>query len=187
MIDSQNEGEDIVTAVLHFSNFLYWTKPSDDLLHYLLKAARRKRFVIPAKVKPKLLQSLGDIMHKQSDYDGARSALEEARTEFQSIGDRLGAAQCRQSLGEIMRMQSDYDGARSALEETRTEFASIGNRLGAAQCLHRLGEIMGMQSDYDGARSVLEEARTVFASIGDRLGAAQCLESIGKIMRLHGD
>ena len=147
MIDSRNEGEDIIIAVLHFSMFLYWTKPSDDLLRYLLKAARRKRFVIPAKVKPKLLQSLGDIMHKQSDYDGARSALEEARTEFQSIGDRLGAAQCLRSLGNIMRMQSDYDGARSALEEARTEFASIGNRLGAAQCLESIGKIMRLQGD----------------------------------------
>jgi hypothetical protein len=187
MIDSRNEGEKIVTAVLHFSKFLYWTKPSDDLLRYLLEAAQRKRFVIPTKVKPKLLHRLGNIMRTQSDYDGARSALEEARTEFKCIGKRLGAAQCLQSLGDIMRMQSDYEGARSALEEARTEFESIGKRLGAAQCRRSIGDIMRMQSDYEGARSALEEARTEFESIGNRLGAAQCLQSLGDIMLMQSD
>ena len=46
------------------------------------------------------LQSLGDILRMQNQYEEAQLKLEEARSDFIHIGDRLGAAQCLQSLGE---------------------------------------------------------------------------------------
>ena len=39
-------------------------------------------------------------MRMQDNYDEARSTLEEARREFESIGNRLGAAQCLESISE---------------------------------------------------------------------------------------
>src|ERR1700733_10164896 len=80
VIDSRHQGEDVIRAVKGFSRFLYWTTPNSDILCYLLEAAKGNIFTVPAQIRPDPLQTLGDIMHMQSDNDGARSAVEEARS-----------------------------------------------------------------------------------------------------------
>jgi len=60
-------------------------------------------------------------------YEEAQLKLEEAQSEFITIGSRLGAAQCLQSLGDILRMQHQHQEAHLKLEEAQTEFIAIGN------------------------------------------------------------
>jgi tetratricopeptide (TPR) repeat protein len=172
----------IADAVLAFSNFLYWTRPNGDLLEMLLSAGTND---LDLHTKGKCLQSLGNILRMQDQYEEAQSKLEEARSEFTEVGNRLGAAQCLQSLGDILQMQDQYEEARSKLEEARSEFTEVGDRLGAAQCLQSLGNILRMQSQYEEAWSKLEEARSKFSEVGDRLGAAQCLKSLGNILKMQ--
>jgi len=52
-------------------------------------------------------------------YEEAQLKLEEARSEFITIGSRLGAAQCLQSLGNILKMQDQYEEAQLKLEEAQ--------------------------------------------------------------------
>ena len=181
LISSNANLDNLSESVLNYSNFLYFTTPNGELLQQLLQNAPG----ISLLSKAKLFQRLGDIIKMQGDYEGARNALAEARTQFESVRSRVGAAQCLQSLGDIMRIQNDFEDARAALSEARREFQSIGNRLGAAQSLQSLGDIMRMQNNYDGARTSLSEARREFRSIGDRFGFAQCLWSLGNIMMMQ--
>jgi len=73
--------------------------------------------------------------------------MKEAKTTFESIGDRLGAAQCTQSLGNSMSMQTDYDGATEAMTEAKTTFESIGDRQSVARCTELLAEVAQRQNE----------------------------------------
>ena len=172
----------IVYPVLAFSHFLSWTRPNRDLLEMLLSSATD---AFDHSTRAQCLQTLGDISGMQVHYEEARLKLEEARSEFIIIDDRLGATQCLQSLGNIMGTQGKYEEARLKLEEARSEFTIIGNRLGAAHCLRSLGVISLMHDQYE-AQSKLEEAYSEFLIIGYRLGAAQCLRSLGDILGTQG-
>ena len=168
--------------VLAFSHFLYWTRPSGDLLEMLLSSGMD---AFDHSTRAQCLRGLGNILGIQSQYKEARLKIEEARSEFILIGDRLGAAHCLRRLGDILRMQDQYKEARLKLEEARSEFILIGKPLGAAQCLRSLGEILRMQVQNVEARLKLEEAQSEFIVVGDRRGAAQCLQSIGDILRMQ--
>jgi len=170
----------IAKAVLAFSSFLYWTRPNGDLLEMLLSTGTN---VVDHSTKGKCLQRLGNISRMRNQYEEAQLKLEEARSEFITIGDRLGAAQCLRSLGDILQMWDQYE-AQLKLEEAQSEFITIGDRLGAAQCLQSLGNISRMRNQYEEAQLKLEEARSEFITIGSRLGAAQCLRSLGDILQM---
>ncbi|KAE9388328.1 TPR-like protein [Gymnopus androsaceus JB14] len=115
-------------------------------------------------------QKLGEIYYLQDQYSQAIEKLTNAQTEFEKIGDRLGAAQCLRSLGDIHRMQTECPQAIEELTNAQTEFEKIGDRLGAAQCLRSLGNIHRMQNEYPQAIEKLTNAQTEFQKIGDRLG-----------------
>ena len=172
----------VVNTVLAFSNFLYWVRPNGDLLEMLLSAGRNE---LDQHTKGHCLQRLGDILRVQNQYEEAQLKLEEARSQFINVGDRLGAAQCLWSLGNILRMQDQYEGAQLKLEEAKSQFIDVGDQLGAAQCLQSLGNILRMRERYDEAQLKHEEARSQFLAVGDRLGAAQCLRNLGNTLRMQ--
>jgi tetratricopeptide (TPR) repeat protein len=58
--------------------------------------------------------------------------LQEAKEQFEQIGEKLGAAQCLQSLANICRMLGQYDQAKSMLQEAKGQYEQIGEKLGAA-------------------------------------------------------
>ena len=172
----------VVQAGIDFSQFLYWTRPGTTIISLAAKVAGDLR---ESELEAVCLQMLGDILRMQDKYDEASSTLADAKVQFESIGNQLGAAQCLRSLGNILRMQTKYDEASSALTDAKVQFESIGNQLGAAQCLRSLGNILSMQDKYDEASSALTDAKVQFETIGSQLGAAQCLQSLGDILRMQ--
>ncbi|KAE9384371.1 TPR-like protein [Gymnopus androsaceus JB14] len=132
-------------------------------------------------------KELGEIHYLQDQHTQAIEKLTNAQTEFENIGDRLGAAQCLRDLGNIHRMQNEYPQAIEKLTNAQTEFEKIGHRLGAAQCLRSLGDIHRMQNEYPQAIEKLTNAQTEFEKIGGRLGAAQCIKSLGDIHRMQSE
>ncbi|KAE9386099.1 TPR-like protein [Gymnopus androsaceus JB14] len=126
-------------------------------------------------------QELGHIYYMQAQYSQAIEKLTNAQTEFEKIGDRLGAAQLSAKFGRYPPHANEYPQAIEKLTNAQTEFEKIGGRLGAAQCLRSLGDIHRMQNEYPQAIEKLTNAQTEFEKIGDRLGAAYCLESLADI------
>ncbi|EJU02710.1 TPR-like protein [Dacryopinax primogenitus] len=132
-------------------------------------------------------QRIGEIFRMQTKYEETIGLLEEARTEFRMIGDRLSIAQCTESIGNIFRMQAKYEEATELLEEARAEFQTIGSHLDIAQCTRSIGDLFRMPGKYEKGTGLLEEARTQFRTIGDRRGVAQCTRSIGEIFFWQGE
>ncbi|KAE9384928.1 TPR-like protein, partial [Gymnopus androsaceus JB14] len=142
---------------------------------------------VQIKTLAKCQQELGQVHYLQAQYSQAIDKLTNAQTEFEKIGDRLGATQCLQRLGDIHCMENKYPQAIVKLTNAQTEFEKIGDRLGAAQCLESLGDIHCMENKYPQAIVKLTNAQTEFEKIGDRLGAAQCLRSLGDIHRMQNE
>ena len=71
------------------------------------------------------LKSLGDLLLRVADLDGARKAYEEALPIYREIRERLGEANCLQSLGDLLLRVADLDGARKAYEEALPIYREI--------------------------------------------------------------
>ncbi|KAE9384994.1 TPR-like protein [Gymnopus androsaceus JB14] len=142
---------------------------------------------VQIKTLAKCQQELGQIYYMQAQYFQGIEKLTNAQTEFENIGDRLGAAQCLKSLGNIDYMQNEYLQAIEKLTNAQTEFENIGDRLGAAQCLKSLGSIHRMQDEYPQAIEKFTNAQTEFEKIGNRSGVAQCLWSLGNILMVQNE
>ncbi|KAE9408402.1 TPR-like protein [Gymnopus androsaceus JB14] len=149
---------------------------------------------------------MGVIYYMQGECSQAIEKFTNAKTQFENIGNQLGAARCLQSLGDIHHIQGEYPQAIEKLTDARTQFENIGNQQGVAYCLHKLGEIhhignqvraaqclqsLGdphcMQGEYPQAMEKLTKAKIQFDKIGNQLGAAQCLRSLGDIHYMQGE
>ncbi|KAE9399477.1 TPR-like protein [Gymnopus androsaceus JB14] len=157
------------------------------------------------KMLAKCQQEMGKIHEGKNEYHQAIEKLTDAKSQFEKIGDQLGAAQCLQSLGDIHQMQTEYPQAIEKLTDAKSQFEKIGNQLGAAQCLQSLGDIHRMQTEYPqaiekltdakshfekigdqlGLHKKLTDAKSQFEKIGNQLGAAQCLRSLGDIHQMQ--
>jgi tetratricopeptide (TPR) repeat protein len=52
-----------------------------------------------------------------AEYEPARERYQEALTLFQSVGDRVGQANCIKSLGNLHQGLGEYEPARSATKK----------------------------------------------------------------------
>lgn len=85
----------------------------------------------------------------QADYMGARSTLEEAREQFDLLGDPLWLGYCHRSLGELFHEQGDHAEAKSNLQEASKLFRAIGKINDANwcdECIEELNQILVEES-----------------------------------------
>ena len=84
----------------------------------------------------------GRIKLAEHDWDGAATALRDARDTWNKVGAPYETAQARMFLGLSYRGEGDEDGAREELGIARTTF----ERLGAVLDVQRTGELLGESS-----------------------------------------
>ncbi|KAF5338675.1 hypothetical protein D9758_018035 [Tetrapyrgos nigripes] len=117
----------------------------------------------------------------QNQYKDAESTIQQAKRQFEGLGDRMGAAQCLQTLGDICRVLNQPKDATVMLQQAKEQFEGVGHRLAAAQCLQSLGNICWMHRQYDKAKDMLQHGRVQFEELGHWLEAAHCMCSLGII------
>ena len=69
---------------------------------------------------------LGDVLLDVGRYDEARSALEEARALFLTVGQRADVADCDFSIGHLLAVTGQYDAARDRLDAAWRGYAAAG-------------------------------------------------------------
>ena len=84
----------------------------------------------------------GRIKLAEHDWEGAATALRDARDTWNKVGAPYETAQARTFLGLAYRGEGDEDGAREELGIARTTF----ERLGAVLDEQRMGELLGESS-----------------------------------------
>ncbi|TDL20713.1 TPR-like protein [Rickenella mellea] len=167
----------LIWGVIHFSNFLYWTAPSVELLqktYALLQKSTDK------ELKAICLQSIGDNARMSNDYQSAGEYLSEAREQFKITNDKLRAAQCLRSMADVSKI-SDYPISKGRFLEAMNEFQAVDDELGVAMCLRGLADLSRVQNVYLESKQLYAQARKIFQKIGDSVRAAQCLASLGNV------
>ncbi|KAG8927915.1 hypothetical protein FRC02_007610 [Tulasnella sp. 418] len=182
-LSNAGDKEDALVAALAYSNYLSLTQPRVNVIVAAIRAARDTG----STQLPDCLQSYGDTLRFQSQYDAALIALEEARDKFTLLGDSSSAAYCLWSIADALRVRSRYDEACSVLEKAMRHFNDLNDPVGASECLCNLGAIYEEQGNFELARSTLEEARSQLVEQGADLGIANCLRALGRVYRAQGE
>jgi hypothetical protein len=106
-----------LTTVIHasrqFCQYQYHTRPRSDVATAAVRAASNENCTT---LLPTMLYVLGELDRLQCKYDEARGSLQQARNEFEQLGNRMGAAQCLRILDLIPQAQSSSDDARRSPE-----------------------------------------------------------------------
>ncbi|WP_437907184.1 tetratricopeptide repeat protein [Sorangium sp. So ce327] len=156
----------------------------DDLLRAGLECARAHQ---DRAGEANCLQSLGDLLRRVDDLEGARKAYDGALPIYREIRERLGEANCLRSLGDLLMRVDDLEGARKAYDGALPIYREIRARLGEANCLRSLGDLLMRVDDLEGARKAYDGALPIYREIRARLGEANCLKSLGDLLKRVDD
>jgi tetratricopeptide (TPR) repeat protein len=121
------------------------------------------------------------------DYGRAQSALTEAASIFEELGDRGGVAWSKNQQGDIAREQGDLAAALGFYGRALSAFREIGDRWGSARSLADLGHVYCQQKEYQAAHAAYRESVELFAELGHKRGIARALEGSACLAAAQGD
>jgi hypothetical protein len=93
-----------------------------------------------------------------------------ARAEFDSLGYRLGIAQCDVALGHAEHRASDFDGARTRALAARASFRELQNPRGEAASERLLAMVAFDANDFDAAEAHARVALRLYEHLQDPWG-----------------
>jgi tetratricopeptide (TPR) repeat protein len=138
------------------------------------------------------LYGFGRIVGRQSDYDTARSHLEESLKLSQKLDDPWSLASVFYLLGEIAQRQNDQEHARKLFTKSLTLNQVVGDKAMIGFALHNLGNLASVLGELNraarllGAAQPLREDSTNTTS-WSLIDQAQCEQDIAKLRRALGD
>jgi predicted ATPase len=122
----------------------------------------------------------------QSDYPGARAALEEALATFREIGDKEGIARALTDLSDVARAVGDYDKAIVLGSQSLDINRELGDRHGTVVALVMLGWAEVRPGHYTRAAEYLEEALSLARQMAGPNRVALVLGALGEAMLRQG-
>jgi predicted ATPase/DNA-binding CsgD family transcriptional regulator/Tfp pilus assembly protein PilF len=141
----------------------------------------------PARLRAHAYLGLGLLAARQTDYAGARPALEAALPLMSETGDRHGLATTLNVLGNVHRNHGDLAGARARYEESLAINRELGELRDVGIATNNLAIAAWSEGDLSRARSLLTEALAVQRSRNDRRGTAMALFNLGVIAMQQED
>ena len=137
--------------------------------------------------RARALDAAGQLATAQGDYDRAEVHLAEARSIFEELGDRGGAAWAKVAMGDLALHRRDLGMARGLFETELGVFQDLGDRRGVAVSLRNLGVIAVARGNLDEARARYEESLETERALGNKLGIANVLNNLGRVAREQRD
>ncbi|TDL20546.1 hypothetical protein BD410DRAFT_899464 [Rickenella mellea] len=168
----------VIQAVISYSEFLYWTVPSTELLK---TASELLHKIDDHALRFQCLTKLARTAAKLNKHLDAKSAMQKAQRFCDESQDKFGSAMCLQAIGYTDYMLGNHMEAKVHFMSARAMFQNLGNKWGSTQCLRSIGEIQGTLKNYISAKEILKEARDQFVTIGNKKGEALCLQGMGDI------
>ncbi|KAH7091826.1 hypothetical protein BKA62DRAFT_776205 [Auriculariales sp. MPI-PUGE-AT-0066] len=129
-------------------------------------------------------QWLAGIAVRQGRLPAAELDIQLALSEFEALGDLLGAGQCFVDLGQIKYLQSDLESAATLFARAEVTLASVGDPDALARCHWWLGKVYRDQGRKKDALDKFDASRILWESIdakNARTNAEYCSQEIAKL------
>jgi tetratricopeptide (TPR) repeat protein len=153
----------------------------------LAARAARKGIELDAR----LIVARGRFLEAQAleglgDPRGAANALEEARSRFESTGDRSGVAQVLGQMANGLEAAGDFQGARRLHGKAATIYRELGDARGVALATHALANIHFEEGDLPQAEALYVECLAAFEAIDARWEVATTFNDLGAVSFRQG-
>ena len=168
--------EEIVSAVVRFTNFTYWQLPSATIASALLPYLEPN-----SEWKARCLSAIGNTQIRLAQFRSALDTLSAAAMLFLEVGKLYMAAWCTQLVAEALYQLGDYEQAEPLLNEAQEAYARSGDEFGTATCRMKLGNLMRMKANYPTAIEHYCAARDAFNGLSMMFHASQCSEALGMV------
>jgi tetratricopeptide (TPR) repeat protein len=177
---------DAVQAAIHYSHYLYWDVPSTEVLDKAIGLIRKHPLSELASLLPHCLLRLGALCRRMDEFPRAVVNLNQAKEEFELLGDMGRAAECCLELASVYIMLAKYPEAINVLDTARGHFKAIDDRRGISDYLAMLGRVYHRQGDFTNASAVLIESQAICATLRDHACVAVRAQVLGIIYRTEG-
>lgn len=114
------------------------------------------------------LMNLGVALLHAGDLDRSQQLLEEARAQYETIGDRVFTARVGVHLGQAALLRGEADAARTLFGGSLTAFRQTGEAMGIAEALEGLSAVQAGGGDIDGAAQLAGAAAAAREAAGIR-------------------
>jgi adenylate cyclase len=160
-----------------------WNETDSDYRAALSRAETAQNTAAIARCQ----KALGGLARQRGDYEAALKWLEQARTNWESLGDQDGVSQVVIEMGIVFLRKGDYAEARKYLDEGRTLAQTIGDKWSTALALNHLGNVIFHQGDYETARTLYEESLSLRREVSDKWGISASLNNLGLVAGRQGN
>ncbi|HEY8292721.1 MAG TPA: tetratricopeptide repeat protein, partial [Thermomicrobiales bacterium] len=133
------------------------------------------------------LNHIGEMLIAQTEFERARSYLEDGLAIARALNYRIGVARLSMNLGFLAQHQSAYATARRHYDEALAMYQEIGDRDGLGATLNVLGIIAFREGDYPEARDLYEQSLVHLRAQGNQWRIANIINNIALIAHLLGD
>ena len=133
------------------------------------------------------LTSLSWTYRKQGNFAEALRWAEEARKNFEDLGDKRGMAASFRNLGAIAESQEKLDEAKSFFEQCIAVLGGPADREVAYDAHVDLGDIAWKQDEYQEAQRLYEERLRTWEELGDPMWVAALRGKLGLVAYARGD
>jgi predicted ATPase/class 3 adenylate cyclase len=141
----------------------------------------------PSVARARMLHAFGTLTHELSDFEGARSLLEEELEVWRALRDTSGIAQATTGLGWVASMHGDFRTGLRQSTEALELYRALGDESGITLALHQIGLVHLFEGHVRLAIAVTEEVLVRRARAGDRRAHAFTQTNLASMLAQSGD
>lgn len=130
--------------------------------------------------------TLANVHFYRGAYDAALHANREARTRWETAGNRLGLARGLANAGNIQRALGKLDDAAALYVAALAEFDALGDRQRAGVVSGSVALVHVARGDPVLAAEWIDRAIALHEALGDRGGLAKDLDTLGTVHLMRG-
>ena len=183
-----SKGQDALAAAYATLDMVHFSLGRPDQATYGDRALSIYRKLRRRENAALLQNNLGAFAYYQGRWSEAMQRYDDARRNFERVGNHVDAALGRSNIAEIFADQGRLDEAESLLLEVIATWRSLDFAIGLARANRYLARVELRRGDAEGALARFEEARATFQDSGLLANVhevdvwrAECLLHLGRL------
>lgn len=172
---------------LHVRGMAIYCACTNDLVHshsIAEQSLQLARELSDKRVEALSLMALGVVISLQGNLKEGVPLVEQSRTLYKTLGDKLGQAT---AMAWLVLNNNDLEQTKTIVLEGLGLFREMDHLAGIALCLSQLAHRRIWGGDFSSPVQWLEEASAIYRQLGDQSGEADTLNIHGALAYWQGD